>query len=57
MAKAFNQMVAEQVRLTWHGCAHYHIEYKDIKIIIDPLIHAQPVTNRIYQQRKMISMN
>ena len=37
MAKTFNQMVTEQVRLTWHGCAHYHIEYKDIKIIIDPL--------------------
>ena len=42
MAKTFNQMVAEQVRLTWHGCAHYHIEYKDIKIIIDPLYTRPP---------------
>jgi hypothetical protein len=42
MAKTFNQMVAEQVMLTWHGCAHYHIEHKDIKIIIDPLYTPPP---------------
>jgi hypothetical protein len=27
----------ERITLAWHGAAHYHISYKDLKIIIDPL--------------------
>lgn len=28
-----------KVLFTWHGCAHYHIQYQGKRIIIDPLYH------------------
>jgi mRNA degradation ribonuclease J1/J2 len=28
-----------RIVFTWHGCAHYHIRYKDKTIVIDPLYH------------------
>jgi hypothetical protein len=28
-----------RVLFTWHGCAHYHIQYKGKRIVIDPLYH------------------
>ena len=28
-----------QTLFTWHGCAHYHIQYQGKRIIIDPLYH------------------
>ena len=27
----------DRITLVWHGAAHYHISYKNLKIIIDPL--------------------
>ena len=29
----------DQVLFTWHGCAHYHIQYRGKRIVIDPLYH------------------
>jgi hypothetical protein len=31
--------VRDRVFFTWHGCAHYHIQYQGKRIIIDPLYH------------------
>ena len=28
-----------RVLFTWHGCAHYHIQYHGKRIVIDPLYH------------------
>jgi L-ascorbate metabolism protein UlaG (beta-lactamase superfamily) len=28
-----------RVLFTWHGCAHYHIQYQGKRIVIDPLYH------------------
>jgi hypothetical protein len=30
------------VTLRWHGAAHYHISYKDLTTVIDPLYHRLP---------------
>jgi L-ascorbate metabolism protein UlaG (beta-lactamase superfamily) len=27
----------DKIKLSWHGTAHYHIRYKDLRIVIDPL--------------------
>ena len=27
------------VLFTWHGCAHYHIQHRGKRIVIDPLYH------------------
>ena len=32
----------KKVLLTWHGCAHYHIDYENIKIVVDPLYTRPP---------------
>jgi L-ascorbate metabolism protein UlaG (beta-lactamase superfamily) len=32
----------KQVLFTWHGCAHYHIQYQGKRIVIDPLYHRPP---------------
>ncbi len=29
----------ERILFTWHGCAHYHIQYRGKRIVIDPLYH------------------
>ena len=29
----------ERVLFTWHGCAHYHIQYRGKRIVLDPLYH------------------
>jgi Beta-lactamase superfamily domain len=28
-----------RILFTWHGCAHYHIQYQGKRIVIDPLYH------------------
>jgi len=32
----------DQPVFTWHGCAHFHIQYRGRKIITDPLYHRPP---------------
>ena len=32
----------EKIKLSWHGTAHYHISYKDLRIVIDPLYSRPP---------------
>jgi len=31
-----------RVTLNWHGAAHYHIRYRSLKAVIDPLYHRLP---------------
>ena len=31
-----------RVTLDWHGAAHYHIRYRSLKAVIDPLYHRLP---------------
>jgi L-ascorbate metabolism protein UlaG (beta-lactamase superfamily) len=35
-------MTIEQVRLKWHGAAHYHIFHQDMRIVVDPLYTRLP---------------
>lgn len=30
------------VKLRWHGAAHYHLDYRDLKTVVDPLYHRLP---------------
>jgi L-ascorbate metabolism protein UlaG (beta-lactamase superfamily) len=45
-------MTNAQVQLKWHGAAHYHIFYQDMRIVVDPLYTRLPGDVPHLEERK-----